>query len=187
MQENIVKLQDIWYTGEDQEIYCCHAFGIYDDENVLLAKLHFDVNNHQPNHPNKQEILDTLLERFQIVANNREYFAVHHEKKRSEIKVRHHLTRMIEFGGKVYQFLTSDITVTLSDCKTRYVQPPLCFLIGEDFKTWTAIVQLDDSQSEKCDDVSGLREVIQGILLQRSLNQKNPQSSQPTTPSEFSV
>lgn len=176
MEEKIVSLYDMWsqVDGDEEEMTSLRNFGIYDDQNKLHGVLHREVFFHHEDHENKQYILDTLEENFKRVSDARAYFSNILERKIEEIKIRHHLTRMIEHGGNVYQFLMTDITNTLNDGNVRWkIAPTLCFQVNQEFSKWNQIVLLDEHSE-------GFRDLLERMREQHRT--KTPtQSSGPVT------
>jgi hypothetical protein len=136
MTEKTVQLLDI---SPLQHHLTCLPFGIYDWGHQLLQALHSEVARRHGDGPNRMMMANCLVSRFQLISQNRYGLANLHHKAPEDIQVYHLLSSVQEVDGKNVQFLYSDILVPLQDGKARFSQPPLCFILNEDLKTWKEI------------------------------------------------
>lgn len=166
--DKVVNLRDI---SNLQRQITCLEFGIVDNDHMLIEKVHAEVGRRHKEHEHTNRILVELYERHRLISNNRFALSKMHEKDIEHIKVIHELTPVVNYQGKLLQLLISDITVPMHDGVARFSQPPLCFTVSEDFKTWTEIEQIDEQQ---CEDSSLAHVVQHARQMQRSRNPTRP-------------
>jgi hypothetical protein len=166
--DKVVNLRDI---SKLQRQLTCLDFGIVDNDHMLIERVHTEVGKRHKEHEKSHSILVELYERHALISNNRYALSKMHEKEIDDIKVIHELTPVVNYQGKLLQLLISDITVPMHDGVARFSQPPLCFTVSEDFKTWTEIELIDEQQ---CGD-SNLAHVVQHARqMQRSRTPTKP-------------
>lgn len=126
-------------------------FGLHDDGDMLLKKLHEYVYRRHHSE-GKDEILAVLAERYKVMWFNTQGLAQSYERDPTTVKMNIALSPLMdsEFGEK-FQLLTTDISFDISDSKIRFTQPAQVFIVGEDNHTWirTAlrVGQLEESEA----------------------------------------
>lgn len=175
MHDKYVKLQDI---SPLQDQLTGLPFGIYDLEHHLFNSLNVYVYHRHRDHDKKEEVLKAIRDRWFLINNNRAQLSKMYERAYESIGVINGLTRVIEIDQQRVQFLVSDIQFTISDSIVRYKQPPLCFRVDEDYKTWLETVQV----VEKLFETSGLRaDISEAIAKARVLPTSKPITTPPVS------
>lgn len=179
MIDKNISLHDI--SPKQREITCM-PFGIIDRDNELVRRLYDAVYKQHKPHPNKPLVLKALEDRHNQVLENRHKLAMLHILEIEKVEVIHQLTSVLPFKNNQIQILTSDVVVPLMDGFMRFRQPPLCFFINEDNKTWEKVVMHDEQQLANSNAAPGkdsdLAQAIQAArLLQKNFTSKSKQNT----------